>query len=435
MAADPSSDPGAEQRSENEHARLLQFMYLMPVGVLSAAADGTVKAINPFAAQVLMPVAASTGFLNLFEILQKIAPDLRARLHDFSGRSGEICRQQLVRAGHEGSADGVSWIEVSLSRLGDGEYMAVFSDVTEKVKLEYDVRYQSERFHMLVEFIRDYVIYTLDPNGIVDTWNKSGERYAGISSVDALGRSFADVFKVFGGDADKASGLLARADIDGSCEVECHVGSLGGTLWFQKAITKLTDQHGELAGYAVIAHNVTEHKLLELRLKHLSETDPLTGAANRRAFTAQLDQVLEHAGRTADTVGVAVLDIDYFKLLNDRYGHAAGDAALQAFVKTVTRALRKGDVLGRLGGEEFGIALYGADPKSLLELLERVRREVECLAVPFGEDTLSFTVSIGVSFGEPGLLHDAQPLMRAADEALYKAKAAGRNRVEQLAAA
>ncbi|MEE4279972.1 MAG: PAS domain S-box protein [Halieaceae bacterium] len=168
--------------------------------------------------------------------------------------------------------------------------MAVFSDVTEKLALESDLRKQTERFRMLLEFIRDYVIYTLNEEGIVDSWNKSGERGAGVPNEMALGRPFQEVLHVFGGDGYDAGELLQRVRDEGSCDIECRVtGSRGEDVWFEKSITKLQGRHGEPEGFSVIAHNMTEHKKLELRLKHLSETDPLTGAANRRdskpAFT------------------------------------------------------------------------------------------------------------------------------------------------------
>jgi diguanylate cyclase (GGDEF)-like protein/PAS domain S-box-containing protein len=436
----------APEINAEEHARLLQFMYLMPVGVVSAAADGTVMAINPFAAQVLMPVAASTGFLNLFSILEKIYPRGRALLRDFDGRSGEICSREVAEVPQEGDPRAFRAIEISLSRLGDGAYMGVFNDITDKTMLERDLRFQSERFRMLVEFIHDYVIYTLDTRGHVDTWNKSGERLAGVCNADAIGVSFAEILRFFSAEQCDAEALLARARDEGSCEIECRsVTANGEEVWFEKAITRLSDKHGELAGYSVIAHNVTEHKRLQLRLKHLSETDPLTGAANRRAFSAQLAQAFDHAQHAGHAVGVAILDIDHFKRLNDHYGHAAGDAALKAFVDRVARTLRKGDVLGRLGGEEFGIVLYGAEEETLMALLERVRSDVAALSVSHEGEPLRFTVSIGASFWQPGDTvlavapgaadHSAtiEAVMHAADEALYEAKGSGRNRVVQRA--
>ncbi|MEE4279971.1 MAG: GGDEF domain-containing protein [Halieaceae bacterium] len=129
-------------------------------------------------------------------------------------------------------------------------------------------------------------------------------------------------------------------------------------------------------------------------------------------------------------LAIAVLDIDYFKRLNDSYGHPAGDEVLKCMVREITRVLRKGDILGRLGGEEFGILLHASDERALAGILERVRDRVEGLVTKHDEAELRLTVSIGASFRERGKPLCLESMLDAADEALYRAKNGGRNRVE-----
>jgi diguanylate cyclase (GGDEF)-like protein len=153
-----------------------------------------------------------------------------------------------------------------------------------------------------------------------------------------------------------------------------------------------------------------------------STTDALTGALNRGAFQQRIDAAL----LTAETRSfvLAVLDLDHFKSVNDRFGHPAGDRALQRFCEIVQAEARLGDVLGRLGGEEFGLLLMDTDLAGAHSFADRLRDTVE-RETAAGEVTL--TVSIGLAQGSPGT--SADDLHRTADVALYAAKRGGRNRV------
>lgn len=126
-------------------------------------------------------------------------------------------------------------------------------------------------------------------------------------------------------------------------------------------------------------------------------------------------------------LALALLDLDHFKLVNDRHGHAAGDEVLRAFVACVQGVLRSTDVLARWGGEEFILMLYDTDARGAAHLLERVRTSVEAMEVTVGARTLSVTVSAGLALGEPG--EAVERTLERADQALYRAKEKGRNQV------
>jgi len=171
--------------------------------------------------------------------------------------------------------------------------------------------------------------------------------------------------------------------------------------------------------------------LLRRQLHYSAMSDALTGIGNRRYFAQHAAAALRQAAREREDVVFAVLDVDHFKSFNDRYGHHAGDMALHMIAQSLKQGLRRPlDLVGRLGGEEFGLLLYGPAPNEALVLLEGLVTTVAGLAIPHdaSETASCLTVSIGAACfdGRESL----ESLYRRADAALYAGKAAGRNRVE-----
>jgi diguanylate cyclase (GGDEF)-like protein len=163
----------------------------------------------------------------------------------------------------------------------------------------------------------------------------------------------------------------------------------------------------------------------ELELRRIAQTDHLTGAATRRGFVHELEKQIARMRRSGRPSALVMLDVDHFKRVNDTYGHPTGDAVLRNLAGCIGGMLRKGDVLGRLGGEEFGILLPDADVEAAFAYAERVREAVR--ARPLVEEpALGVTISLGVS-AEPAAA-TPEAWMRAADGALYEAKRTGRDR-------
>jgi diguanylate cyclase (GGDEF)-like protein len=170
-----------------------------------------------------------------------------------------------------------------------------------------------------------------------------------------------------------------------------------------------------------------------LGLEHKRDAliDPLTGAANRRAFFDRGERVLRRLLADGGDAAVLMLDIDQFKRINDTFGHQAGDLVLCAFCDTANRVLRPTDLLGRTGGEEFACLLPGASIAEAFTVAERIRIEFEACRLDLGAVRPTSTVSVGVATtAEVG--GSLTALMAAADRALYRAKANGRNRVETI---
>ena len=164
------------------------------------------------------------------------------------------------------------------------------------------------------------------------------------------------------------------------------------------------------------------------RLEHAAMTDVLTGLPNRRAGMLALEKAWSVSLRSGQPVAVLMIDVDHFKSVNDRYGHAVGDLVLKEIAQAIQAAARRHDNVSRIGGEEFLLVCQEADPRTALVVAERLRRLIKALQLDFGGATIGETVSIGVAVREAGFA-DVDALVHGADTALYAAKNAGRDRV------
>ena len=179
--------------------------------------------------------------------------------------------------------------------------------------------------------------------------------------------------------------------------------------------------------------DLSERKALEARLEKQALTDPLTGLGNRRYLEGQAAMEIARAERSGTPLSLIAVDLDHFKRINDTYGHDVGDVVLQAFATLARQVLRDGDVLCRMGGEEFAVLLPDTTREQALRIAERLRVAVATTPARVGRDatedgTLAYTASLGVtlvSAGETTL----KPAIKRADQGLYAAKETGRNRV------
>jgi two-component system cell cycle response regulator len=170
-----------------------------------------------------------------------------------------------------------------------------------------------------------------------------------------------------------------------------------------------------------------EERLAQLArgLRDASLSDALTGLGNRRAMDAALAREWARAERTSAPLALVLIDVDRFKLVNDRYGHACGDEVLVAVGRAIKEAVREGDQVFRFGGEEFAVIAPVATVGGILQIGERVRRAVAALVLPYGP----VTVSVGVGLGPTADRPTTSALFQTVDHALYAAKSAGRNRI------
>jgi diguanylate cyclase (GGDEF)-like protein len=164
-----------------------------------------------------------------------------------------------------------------------------------------------------------------------------------------------------------------------------------------------------------------------LRFRAQAQTDSLTGIANRRHFLDRAQLVAKRTRHQPQTASVFVLDIDHFKLINDAYGHQAGDAAIRHVATRSSACLREGDVFGRIGGEEFAALLPATDAADAWKLAECIRQAIEQAPLDHHGDQIHITVSIGLTSGSL-VDDDIEALIQRADKYMYRAKNEGRNR-------
>lgn len=182
-------------------------------------------------------------------------------------------------------------------------------------------------------------------------------------------------------------------------------------------------------GFVRTFTDITKRKALEGSLVKLSREDPLTGLHNRRTILDLLDEEIQRGQRYKHPVSLLMMDLDHFKKINDQWGHPAGDEVLKSFAAQCLAVMRENDKMGRFGGEEFVMVLPETGQQDALLVAERIRKITSEMAVQSkrGAEQIHVTVSIGVTTTSEG--DDAEAVIARADEAMYQAKAAGRNRV------
>ncbi|MEO5378643.1 MAG: diguanylate cyclase [Magnetococcus sp. DMHC-6] len=231
----------------------------------------------------------------------------------------------------------------------------------------------------------------------------------------------------------KNEGFLNLTDDATFMERYLQTGGVGmpNILFFNNRVlnfhaSTITDHSGKPVGSAALYRDITEEKKLERQLRELSLTDGLTGLLNRRRLDELLVSECDRARRYGQGFGVLLFDVDHFKKFNDQYGHDQGDRVLQAIAKAMQDHFRQVDHCCRYGGEEFTILMPNTLVPGILEAAERFREKVQQLVI----DGLQVTISIGVAIFDPKLDgKNSETLLKRADQALYRAKKEGRNRV------
>ncbi|MDF3867761.1 sensor domain-containing diguanylate cyclase [Pseudomonas denitrificans (nom. rej.)] len=179
-----------------------------------------------------------------------------------------------------------------------------------------------------------------------------------------------------------------------------------------------------------IAEDITDKKHLETELHRLATTDVLTQSSNRRYFFDSAEQAFRDCKATSTPLAFLLLDVDDFKKINDVYGHQVGDVVLQRIAQSGAGALRRGDLFGRIGGEEFAVLLPGCDESMARQIGERLQREVQRLRFNEGEHFFSVTISQGMTLLQPDD-QNLSALYSRSDAALYQAKRTGKDRIVQ----
>lgn len=211
------------------------------------------------------------------------------------------------------------------------------------------------------------------------------------------------------------------------------LGSTNGTYVNEQPVRESRLRNGDLVQVGRTIFKVLHGDRVEAayheEVFRLSTTDGLTQLYNRRYFMEQVAREEARARRYGRPLSLVILDVDHFKEINDRHGHVGGDHVLRQLATLLRANLRQEDLLGRYGGEEFAILLPETDAEGGRSMAEKIRNLVESARFQFEEESIAVTVSAGISSTAPDT-QDHEDLLRSADEKLYEAKRAGRNRVE-----
>lgn len=353
------------------------------------------------------------------------------------------------------SPQGLIWHELSIARLGrpeaaEHELIMLIRDITDRHLAEEQLRISEERHRLLAENALD-VIWTIEPDGAISYVSPAIEKLRGFTPAEAMHQpleeihppeSLARSLGYFQELHARTQAGLPLEPFRGELEYWCQDGS---TIWCYVMVLPLVDPDGRLRQLLGVSRDISERKRHELELsqardlaeqanqalraanaelQRLATTDTLTGVWNRRHFEQIVAAEIQRSGRYGEALSLLLFDIDHFKTINDTHGHLVGDQVLIGLSHRVRDHLRGVDMLARWGGEEFVVMLPHCDGDQAQHLAEKLRALIAADPFPgVGQVTSSFGVA---EFRPP---ESADAWLIRADDALYQAKAAGRNRV------
>ena len=332
--------------------------------------------------------------------------------------SDEGDERVATKAFKQGAYDYIVKSEESLSTLG-----AVVHQMLQWHGLE-------QRAQMLQQIVENAseAIITMKEDGQILTANRAVEMTFLYRPEEVIGQPFTLLFPEDGPE-QRARGMLETSAAGRSWQGELPARRKDGSVFpAQMSCSILRDRSGRVRCLIGIVRDVTERRQFLDQLKHLSITDNLTGLYNHRFFHERLQYEFARARRYREQLGCIMIDVDFFKTVNDTYGHLLGDEVLKSLAGIISRATRAVDLVARYGGEEFAILLPSTDIEGAARCAEHVWKSVGTTEICTQQGALRLTVSAGVAaLGED--MKDEEELCRRADAALLIAKRRGRNNV------
>ncbi len=326
----------------------------------------------------------------------------------------------------------VRWVELSAFPIRNEKgdiigFRGIGEDITERVKAEEALSKSEERYRTLLEEM-DEAYYEVDLRGSFTFVNDALCRLLGYTREEAIGLNYRaytpqeDWENVY-----RAYNSVYRTGTSLRWYPMTQLTKDGRRIYVENSVLPLRGEKGEIIGFRGISRDVTERKMLEQKLSEMATHDPLTGLPNRILFDDRLNMGLAQAQRNGSRLAVMMLDLDWFKRVNDTYGHGVGDQLLKLVAQRLASNLRKSDTVGRMGGDEFVLLLLQIG--AIEDATKVAQKILDSFGEPFAINgyNLNITTSIGIAvYPENG--DRADVLLTNADTAMYHAKEEGRAR-------
>jgi diguanylate cyclase (GGDEF)-like protein/PAS domain S-box-containing protein len=408
---------------QQSESHLRAIIAAEPACIKIVDAQGLLTQMNP--AGLAMIEAESLEHVRGRDVKTLLAPEYREAFAAMHRRvlAGESLQMEFEVQGLKG---GRRWLETHAAPMldhGQPVQLAVTRDISERKAAQAKLLLAASVFGHAGEGI----IITDSKGTMVDV-NDAFTRITGYSREDAIGQNPRLL----------SSGRQDQGFYAAMWNALIEQGNWSGEIWNRRkngevyaellTISAVRDMQGKTQHYVGLFSDITVIKAHQSRLEHIAHFDALTNLPNRVLLADRLQQAMAQAQRRQQLVAVVFLDLDGFKEVNDLHGHESGDQVLITLAQRMKEALREGDTLARIGGDEFVAVLIDLeDPSASVPLLNRLLMAA-ALPVPVGDLTLQVSASLGVTFYPQAQDVEADQLLRQADQAMYQAKLAGKNR-------
>lgn len=266
-------------------------------------------------------------------------------------------------------------------------------------------------------------IIILDSRYIIIDFNLSASKIINALCRESIGQDIRDHLKGY----EELLNSIANSN-----EAQLRMQRGENSCYYSVKCLEIFDKRGGIIGYLVYLHDITAHVNTLEKLNYIACTDELTGILNRRHFAKLSENELSRAKRYNHPLSFIILDIDFFKEVNDRFGHLAGDEVLKNISRICRKTIRASDLLGRFGGEEFIILMPETHIEDAVSLAGRICKNIESSKILYNGQSINVTVSLGVTGTDSVKDQDLNAFFKLADQALYNAKACGRNCVREV---
>ena len=425
-----------KQAFENE-LRIRTVVDNVTDGIMTLNERGVIETFNGGAASIFgYPAEEAIGMNVMALIPPEMAPSHEAGLKRYlaGGESRVVGKSRIDVPGLRRDGSTVQ-IEIAIDEIGvEGRrlFVGILRDITERKQAEVALFNEKERLRVTLSSIGDAVI-TTDNEGRVVYLNPTAEEMTGWTTDEGKGLPLRTVMHlVTEGSEGAAPSPVDSVLLTGQRAMMAHDTLLirrdGIAFAIEDSAAPIRGPNDQIIGVVVVFHDVSEARKMAAQMIHQASHDALTGLINRREFERRLELALKGCKADGQHHTLLYLDLDQFKIVNDTYGHVAGDELLRQLTSLLHRQLRQSDTLARLGGDEFGVLLESCPPEPALRIAEALRQTVSDFRFVWLDQAFPIGVSIGLVTFSDGTATLAD-VLRTADSACYMAKEKGRNRV------